>query len=79
MPEWSDALCTVLNEGGDELARRCRLAPGMQSEEFEEALGALLRWEATKYLNSEFAEMTDQPGAFRDLDAQATHRLGNVR
>lgn len=79
MPEWADALCTALDKAESQLADRCRLAPGMGSEEFEKALGELLRWEQMKYLNASFAAMTDQPTAFQEFDGQATQRLAVVR
>jgi hypothetical protein len=79
MHEWADALCSGLDAAEDGLAKRCRLTPGMGSERFEQALGELLRWEAVKQLNGAFANMTDAPGQFQELDAQASARLGVVR
>jgi SIR2-like domain len=79
MPEWANALCTALNDAEPGLANRCRLSEGMDSEQFEEALGELLRWEQMKYLNGTFAEMTDNPGPFREFDGSATRRLAVVR
>ncbi len=79
MPEWSDELCSALDAAESRLAHRCRLAPGMSSVEFETALGELLRWEAMKYLNPAFANLTDEPGHFQQLDGQATARLGTIR
>lgn len=79
MPEWADVLCTALDAADGELARRCRLTPGMDSEEFEEALGELLRWESMKHLNRRFAQMTDDPNGFQALDQHADRRLAIVR
>lgn len=79
MSEWSDALYVALNEAESNLASRCRLTPGLDSESFESALGELLRWEAVKYLNSQFAELTDNPAQFRTNDQQASVRLSLAR
>jgi hypothetical protein len=79
MHEWANALCSALNVVEPNLAERCRLNEGMDGEGFEKALGELLRWEQTKYLNASFAGMTDAPGQFQDLDTQATERLSAVK
>lgn len=79
MPDWANALCSALDGAESGLAGRCALSEGMGGEEFEEALGLLLRWEQMKYLNSRFAGLTDQPGQFQQLDGQASSRLGTIR
>jgi hypothetical protein len=79
MPEWANALCTALNAAEPNLAARCGLAEGMDSQQFERALGELLRWEQMKFLNAKFAAMTNAPDPFREFDAQASHRLTVVR
>jgi len=79
MPDWANALCTALDDEEPSLAAKCGLSEGMGGEQFEEALGLLLRWEQIKYLNSRYAGLTNDPGHFQTLDAQATTRLGTIR
>jgi len=79
MDDWSNALVDALEAAERGLAARCGLRVSLSGTEFEEALGLLLRWEAFKYLNSHFAEMTDSASDFQRLDGTATQRLGTLR
>lgn len=47
MADWSDALVTALNRSESDLADTIGLRSGLSGEEFEEALGAFLRWTQT--------------------------------
>ncbi|HEX6205254.1 MAG TPA: SIR2 family protein [Solirubrobacterales bacterium] len=54
MAGWCDKLCDALDAAEPNLASAARLSPGMSSEDFEEALGAILRWQELRPLNERF-------------------------
>jgi hypothetical protein len=63
MPDWSNRLCEVLDGREPQLAAACHLGPGMTGEQFEEALGLLLRWQQIRHLEERFAGLGGQnPG-----------------
>jgi hypothetical protein len=57
MPDWSDALCSALDSIETNLASACGLRRGLTGEEFEEALGLLLRWRQVRHLEDRFASL----------------------
>lgn len=63
MPDWSDRLCAALNEQENGLADACCLRSGLDGEEFEQALGLLLRWRRVRSLEQRFEGLLgNQPG-----------------
>jgi len=54
MADWCDRLCEALDAHEPGLAAAAGLKPGISGEEFEEALGALLRWQDLRPLNQRF-------------------------
>jgi hypothetical protein len=54
MPDWSDALCSALDEAEKGLARACHLTREMTGVQFEEFLGLLLRYQQVHPLEERF-------------------------
>jgi hypothetical protein len=54
MPDWSDRLCAALDERERGLAAAIHLTPGLSSEDFEQSLGELTRWQEMRGLNERF-------------------------
>lgn len=57
MSDWSDVLCTALDQQEANLASACHLTPGMDGPEFEENLGLLLRWQQVRHLEQRFQDL----------------------
>lgn len=57
MSDWSDALCTALDEEERGLAAACQLKPGMDGPEFEANLGLLLAFDQTRALIDQFKSL----------------------
>jgi SIR2-like domain len=55
MPDWSNLLIDALNSNESGLAGACHLESDMSGEQFEEALGLLLRWDQVRNLDQRFA------------------------
>jgi SIR2-like domain len=54
MDDWARHLRTVVDEGEEGLADAAGLRPAMSAEDFERAIGALLRWDETRELRDQF-------------------------
>ena len=61
MADWSESLCTALDDEHEGLAAACALRPGMDGEEFEKALGLLLLWKRVQWLEERFAQLGGRP------------------
>lgn len=57
MADWSDALVTALDRSEPKLADTIGLRSGLRGEEFEEALGAFLRWTQTLDATERFLQV----------------------
>lgn len=55
MPDWCSRLCDALDAKESGLANAVGLSPGMNSQDFETALGEFLRWNEMRPLNDKFA------------------------
>jgi hypothetical protein len=83
MQDWADALCTALDAVEPNLASACRLAPGMNGQQFEEALGLLLRWEQVRSLEERFAGLGGVNAGQQERPAieyrqRTANRLGRI-
>jgi hypothetical protein len=83
MSDWAEQLCAALDEQEDGLAGACHLSAGMSGEEFEKALGLLLRWKSMRHLNSRFCNLTGDTVRSHDRHfvrhrQRASHRLDIV-
>jgi hypothetical protein len=78
MHDWAEALRLDLNTQEKGLASAVGLRPGMSSEEFEETLGALLRWRDLWPLNERFAGLGgERAGKPVPATIQAHERQGS--
>src|SRR5947208_2783339 len=81
MADWSDRLCEVLDAAEGGLAAAAGLKPGLSSQEFEEALGALLRWQELRPLSRRFMDLGGPtPGSHQgEVEASYTREDGRLQ
>lgn len=76
MSDWADHLCAALDGEENGLARACCLSSGMSGEDFEEALGLLLRWQNVRHLDARFRDLTgNQVGSHDQYFSQHQHNV----